>query len=139
MKDLANNLPRLIVTFILAATLGHVAATRSVYAQAVNGTLLGTFQWNNLGTKVNEGSMPFNLGVDPDHPNVIDADLGGRIIKQRVARPGEGKRAGFRLLVGFGSHRHSGLLPQLAGSTRPRGLLAGGSTHVPPHARTPGA
>ena len=42
MKDLANNLPRLIVTFILAATLGHVAATRSVYAQAVNGTLLGT-------------------------------------------------------------------------------------------------
>jgi hypothetical protein len=36
---------------------------------------------------------------------LIDADLGGRIIKQRVARPGEGKRGGFRLLVGFGSHR----------------------------------
>jgi hypothetical protein len=36
---------------------------------------------------------------------LVDADLGGRIIKQRVARPGEGKRGGFRLLVGFGSHR----------------------------------
>jgi hypothetical protein len=35
----------------------------------------------------------------------IDADLGGRIIKQRVARPGEGKRGGFRLLIGFGSDR----------------------------------
>ena len=34
---------------------------------------------------------------------LIDADLGGRIIKQRVARPGEGKRGGFRLL--FGSRR----------------------------------
>ena len=36
---------------------------------------------------------------------LIDADLGGRIIKQRVARQGEAKRGGFRLLVGFGSHR----------------------------------
>lgn len=36
---------------------------------------------------------------------LIDADLGGRIIKQRVARPGEGKRGGFRLLIGFGSER----------------------------------
>ncbi len=36
---------------------------------------------------------------------LIDADLGGRIIKQRVARPGEGRRGGFRLLVGFGPDR----------------------------------
>lgn len=36
---------------------------------------------------------------------LIDADLGGRIIKQRVARAGEGKRGGFRLLIGFGSER----------------------------------
>lgn len=36
---------------------------------------------------------------------LIDADLGGRIIKQRVARPGEGRRGGFRLLIGFGSER----------------------------------
>jgi hypothetical protein len=36
---------------------------------------------------------------------LIDADLGGRIIKQRVARPGQGKRGGFRLLLAFGSNR----------------------------------
>jgi hypothetical protein len=36
---------------------------------------------------------------------LIDADLGGQLIKQRVARPGQGKRGGFRLLVGFGPHR----------------------------------
>jgi hypothetical protein len=36
---------------------------------------------------------------------LIDADLGGRIIKQRVARAGEGKRGGFRLLIGVGSER----------------------------------
>ncbi|WP_027578794.1 type II toxin-antitoxin system RelE/ParE family toxin [Bradyrhizobium sp. Ai1a-2] len=43
--------------------------------------------------------------VERARRGLIDADLGGRIIKQRVARPGEGKRGGFRLLVGFGSHR----------------------------------
>jgi hypothetical protein len=34
---------------------------------------------------------------------LIDADLGGHIIKQRVARPGQGKRGGFRMLIGFRS------------------------------------
>jgi hypothetical protein len=32
---------------------------------------------------------------------LIDADLGGHIIKQRVARPGQGKRGGFRMLIGI--------------------------------------
>jgi hypothetical protein len=36
---------------------------------------------------------------------LIDADLGGHIIKQRVARPGQGKRGGFRMLIGIRSHR----------------------------------
>jgi hypothetical protein len=36
---------------------------------------------------------------------LIDADLGSRLIKQRVARPGQGKRGGFRMLIGFGSDR----------------------------------
>jgi hypothetical protein len=36
---------------------------------------------------------------------LIDADLGGQVIKQRVARPGQGKRGGFRMLIGFGSDR----------------------------------
>jgi hypothetical protein len=36
---------------------------------------------------------------------LIDADLGGQVIKQRVARPGQGKRGGFRMLIGFGFDR----------------------------------
>jgi hypothetical protein len=36
---------------------------------------------------------------------LIDADLGGQIIKQRVARPGEGRRGGFRMLIGLGADR----------------------------------
>ncbi len=43
--------------------------------------------------------------VDRATRGLIEADLGGRIIKQRVARPGQGKRGGFRLLIGFGPHR----------------------------------
>lgn len=31
----------------------------------------------------------------------IDADLGGGVIKQRIARPGEGKSGGFRSIVLF--------------------------------------
>ncbi|MDH2351084.1 type II toxin-antitoxin system RelE/ParE family toxin [Bradyrhizobium sp. SSUT18] len=45
------------------------------------------------------------MAIERATRGLIDADLGGRIIKQRVARPGEGKRGGFRLLIGFGSER----------------------------------
>jgi hypothetical protein len=31
----------------------------------------------------------------------IDADLGGGVIKQRIARPGEGKSKGYRSIVLF--------------------------------------
>ena len=33
---------------------------------------------------------------------LIDADLGGQLIKQRVARPGQGKRSGFVCLLVLG-------------------------------------
>jgi len=32
---------------------------------------------------------------------LIDADLGGGLIKQRVARAGQGKRSGFRTLIAY--------------------------------------
>ena len=34
---------------------------------------------------------------------LVDADLGGGIIKQRVARPGEGRSGGYRLLIAYRS------------------------------------
>lgn len=32
---------------------------------------------------------------------LVDADLGDGLIKQRVARPGEGRRGGYRVLIGY--------------------------------------
>jgi hypothetical protein len=32
---------------------------------------------------------------------IIDADLGGGLIKQRVARPGQGRSGGYRTLIGY--------------------------------------
>jgi Uncharacterized protein conserved in bacteria len=37
---------------------------------------------------------------------IIDADLGGGVIKQRIARPQEGKSGGFRAIVLFQVAQH---------------------------------
>ena len=38
---------------------------------------------------------------------LIDADLGGGLIKQRVARKGQGRSGGYRVIVGYRAHgRH---------------------------------
>lgn len=39
--------------------------------------------------------------VDRAERNLIDADLGGFVIKQRVARPGKGKSGGYRTIILF--------------------------------------
>jgi hypothetical protein len=38
---------------------------------------------------------------------LIDADLGSSVIKQRVARPGEGRSGGFRTLIAFKARQRS--------------------------------
>jgi hypothetical protein len=51
-------------------------------------------------------------GIDDQHlceaigraeRGLVDADLGGAVIKQRVARPGQGRSVGFRALIAFRS------------------------------------
>ena len=37
--------------------------------------------------------------VDRAEKGLVDADLGGGLIKQRIARPGEGKSKGYRSIV----------------------------------------
>ena len=37
--------------------------------------------------------------IERAEQGLIDADLGGGVIKQRVARPGQGKSGGFRTVV----------------------------------------
>jgi len=38
---------------------------------------------------------------------LLDADLGGGLIKKRVARPGRGKRGGYRTLLAFKQNTRS--------------------------------
>lgn len=42
--------------------------------------------------------------VDDAERGLIDARLGGGVIKQRVARPGEGKSGGFRTVILYKAH-----------------------------------
>lgn len=48
-----------------------------------------------------EGISPADLwdAVDRADRGQIDADLGGGVIKQRIARPGAGKSGGFRTII----------------------------------------
>ena len=39
--------------------------------------------------------------IDRAERGLIDADLGGGLIKQRVARPGQGTRGGYRTIVAY--------------------------------------
>ncbi len=39
--------------------------------------------------------------IDRAERGLIDGDLGGGLIKQRVARPKDGRRGGYRMLVGY--------------------------------------
>ncbi len=49
---------------------------------------------------------------------LVDADLGGGIIKQRVARQGEGRRGGYRTLMAFRAGRQTVFLYGFAKSER---------------------
>ena len=65
-----------------------------------------------------EGISDDNLikAVDEAEKGLIDADLGGGLIKQRVARPGGGKSGGYRALLAFRSERMSVFLHGFAKS-----------------------
>jgi len=39
--------------------------------------------------------------IDRAERGLIDADLGGNLIKQRVARPGQGRRSGYRTIIAY--------------------------------------
>jgi hypothetical protein len=49
---------------------------------------------------------------------LIDADLGGGLIKQRVARPGKGKSGGYRTLIAYRSGHYALLLFAFAKNER---------------------
>ena len=49
---------------------------------------------------------------------LIDADLGGGLIKQRVARPGQGRSGGFRMIVAYRTEDRAFFLYGFAKSER---------------------
>lgn len=49
---------------------------------------------------------------------LIDADLGGGVIKQKVARPGQGKSGGYRVLIAYRAKVRSVFLFGFAKSAR---------------------
>lgn len=49
---------------------------------------------------------------------LIDADLGGGLIKQRVARPGRGRSGGYRMIVAYRSKDRAVFLYGFAKSER---------------------
>lgn len=44
---------------------------------------------------------PHGTAIEDASRGLVDADLGGGVIKQRVARQGEGKSGGFRTIILF--------------------------------------
>lgn len=49
---------------------------------------------------------------------LMDADLGGGVIKQRIARPGQGKSGGFRTIIAYRSQERSVFLLGFAKNQR---------------------
>lgn len=47
------------------------------------------------------GNTALREAVSRAEAGLIDADLGGGVVKQRVARPGAGRSSGYRTLVFF--------------------------------------
>ena len=47
------------------------------------------------------GKKVFLEAIDRATAGLIDADLGGGLVKQRVARPGQGKRGGYRTIIAY--------------------------------------
>ena len=39
--------------------------------------------------------------IDEAEKGIVNADLGGNVIKQRIARPGQGKSGGYRTIIVF--------------------------------------
>jgi hypothetical protein len=49
---------------------------------------------------------------------LVDADLGGGLIKQRIARPGKGRSGGYRVVIGYRKGHRAVFIYGLAKSDR---------------------
>jgi hypothetical protein len=57
--------------------------------------------FQRFAAKERIGSQALIEAIERANRGLIDADLGGGVIKQRVARPGQGRPGGYRTLILF--------------------------------------
>ena len=57
------------------------------------------FQRFSRREKINDESL--KKAISQMQQGLIDADLGGNVFKQRIARPGQGKSRGYRTIIFF--------------------------------------
>ena len=55
--------------------------------------------FERFARKQNISDKAMAQAIERAEQGLIDADLGGGVIKQRVARPGQGKSGGFRTVI----------------------------------------
>src|SRR5271170_6058883 len=61
----------------------------------------------SLRAKPTDPRSTMREAVERAQRGLIDADLGGGVIKQRVARPGQGRSGGFRVLLAFDPNKRA--------------------------------
>ena len=60
-----------------------------------------TRAFGRFARKERIGDAALCEAIDRAERGQIDADLGGHVIKQRVARPGQGRSGGYRTLIAY--------------------------------------
>ncbi|MCE5318413.1 MAG: type II toxin-antitoxin system RelE/ParE family toxin [Parachlamydia sp.] len=55
--------------------------------------------------KISDASL--NKAIERAEKGLVDADLGGNVVKQRIAREGGGRSGGYRTLVAFKSQKRA--------------------------------
>ncbi len=66
--------------------------------------------------KISDASL--REAIERAERGLVDADLGGGVLKQRVARPGQGRSGGFRVLIAYRAKTRSVFLFGFAKSAR---------------------
>jgi hypothetical protein len=64
------------------------------------------------------GTKGLTEAVERAERGLIDADLGGGLIKQRIARPGGGRSAGYRTVIAYRTRHRAVYIYGLAKSDR---------------------
>jgi hypothetical protein len=66
-----------------------------------------TRAFGRFARKERIGDVLLCEAIERAERGVVDADLGGHVIKQRVARPGQGRSGGYRTLIAYRSKTRS--------------------------------